>query len=167
MPMSEHLKLITELMDVLREWSHKTHGTLCPPLRTPLSKDTTAVNAEYDKARDLAFRCITAGQHLTANEVFRDSSTVIREAYHKGTPHEVIWQWRNLLGQPPEPRPLTEVAQFQSGALYARRTQVGGLEYVSDDVGGGQRIVDMSTVDLEMLRYIADNHERLSRTLPE
>lgn len=57
---------------------------------------------------------------------------------------------------------LKEVAKFPWGSLHAQRTDPGGLMYVSDEVGVEQVIVDMTTVDIDMLRFIVDNHDRIN-----
>lgn len=59
------------------------------------------------------------------------------------------------------------VGSMPWSTIYARRTIVGGLAYFSDDVGGGQLVVDMSTVDIDILRYIVDNHERIDKTFDQ
>lgn len=61
---------------------------------------------------------------------------------------------------------LHKVSEFRNGWLYARRTIVGGLEYVSDDIGGGQTIVDMTTVSIDALKLIVENHEVWDQVLP-
>lgn len=60
---------------------------------------------------------------------------------------------------------MKEVASFPWGTLYARRTEQGGIEYWTDDVGGGQRILDTTTVDLRFIKFIAGNHKDIDRVI--
>lgn len=61
---------------------------------------------------------------------------------------------------------MKEVAEVRGITIFANRTVVNGVEYFSDDIGGGQRVVDMTTVDIEVLKWIVDNHKQVDQTLP-
>lgn len=54
-----------------------------------------------------------------------------------------------------------EVASFPWCTLFAKRTEVGGLVFATDDIGGGQIILDTSTVDMDVLKFIVDNYKRI------
>ena len=51
--------------------------------------------------------------------------------------------------------------------VYAKRSIVGGLEFYSDDVGGGQFVVDLTTVDVALLKWIVENHREVEKIVPE
>ena len=55
------------------------------------------------------------------------------------------------------------IASFPWCTMYAKRTIVGGLAYFTDDVGGGQLVVDMTTVDPSVIKFISDNHDRIDK----
>lgn len=67
----------------------------------------------------------------------------------------------NRLSPPPEERRLVKVAEVFGFAVYSERTAGGGLAYWTDDVGGGQMILDTTVVDVDAVRFIIDNHPRL------
>jgi hypothetical protein len=56
---------------------------------------------------------------------------------------------------------VKEVARFPWATLYAKRTEAGGLAYFTDDIGGGQMIVDMTLADIDILRFIVEEHTRI------
>ena len=57
--------------------------------------------------------------------------------------------------------PLIQVAEMFGMAIYAKMTEAGGMAYYTDDVGGGQCIIDLTIVDESAIRFVLDNKQRL------
>lgn len=62
---------------------------------------------------------------------------------------------------------IKEVGATPHAKIYAKRSEVGGVVYFDDSVGGGQMVVDMTTVPLSVLQWIVSNHKDVERLLPD
>jgi len=55
-------------------------------------------------------------------------------------------------------RPMIPVGNVMGVTIFAKRTEAGGIAFFSDDVGGGQLVVDFTTVDATILKLCIDLH---------
>lgn len=57
--------------------------------------------------------------------------------------------------------PLIEVGAYLGYKIYAKRTKAGGIAFFDDSVGGGQLVVDFTTVDPLCLKICLALYERV------
>lgn len=74
-------------------------------------------------------------------------------------------QKRNLPSE--NPYPFIAIGEVPGITIFARRTEVNGLEFASGDIGGGQIVVDLSTVSTRVLKWIVDNWVEVDNLLPD
>lgn len=57
--------------------------------------------------------------------------------------------------------PLIEVGAYLGYKIYAKRTEAGGIAFYDDSVGGGQLVIDFTTVDPLCVKMCLALYERV------